>query len=238
MNINFIIPCFNEEEILYDSIKYLVDKIKKKKINEFQITLVDDGSTDSTWDIIKKLNLEEKRVKGIKLSKNFGHLSALNAGFRENHYEYILMLDADFRIEFPENMVDNLIEAMNLNNHDIIQVARDNYHSNFLKTSTSNLFYLLFNFISNVKIIVSAPDFRIINYRVIKKLNSLNYKIFFRREIHAFDFKIKVLSFDQTTSRKSKFTFLKMFNFAFESLIFNTGFLKKKSDFIINERIK
>ena len=87
MNINFIIPCFNEEEILYDSIKYLVDKIKKKKINEFQITLVDDGSTDSTWDIIKKLNLEEKRIKGIKLSKNFGHLSALNAGFRENHYE-------------------------------------------------------------------------------------------------------------------------------------------------------
>ena len=40
-----------------------------------QITLVDDGSTDSTWDIIKNLNLEEKRIKGIKLSKNFGHLS-------------------------------------------------------------------------------------------------------------------------------------------------------------------
>ena len=73
-------------------------------------------------------------------------MSALNAGFRENDYEYILMLDADFRIEFGENMVDDLIEAMNLNNHDIIQVARDHYNSNFFKISSSNLFYLLFNF--------------------------------------------------------------------------------------------
>ena len=239
MNINFIIPCYNEEDILYDSVKYLINKLEKNvNLNNFKITLIDDGSNDRTWDIIRKLNIEENRIKGIKLFKNYGHLSSLNAGFRENDYDYILMLDADFMIEFPKNMVDEIIEAMNSNNYDIIQVARDGYYSSFMKTTTSGLFYLLFNFISNVKIIASAPDFRIMNYKVIKKLNSLNYKIFFRREIHAFNFKINVLNYDQKTLRKSKFTFIKMLNFALESLIFNTGFLKKKNDFIISERIE
>ncbi len=239
MNINFIIPCFNEEKIIYESIKYLIEKIKKNKyLNEFEITLIDDGSSDNTWAIIRKLNLEDNRIKGIKLLKNYGHLSALNSGFRENNLNYICMLDADFMIEYPKDMIEKLIEAMSTNDYDIIQVARDKYHSNFFKTTTSKLFYLLFNLISNVKIIVSAPDVRIINYKVSKKLNSLNHKIFFRREIVAFDFKIKILSFDLSTLRKSKFTFIKMLSFALESLFFNTGLIKKKSDFIVIERIK
>ena len=239
MNINFIIPCFNEEKIIYKSIKYLIEEIKKSNyLNEFEITLVDDGSSDNTWSIIQKLNLENNRIKGIKLLKNYGHLSALNAGFRENNLDYICMLDADFMLEFPKDMVEKLIVEMSKNEYDIIQVARNQYLANFFKTTTSNLFYLLFNFISNVKIIANAPDFRIINYKVFKKLNSLSHKIFFRREILAFDFKIKILTYDQISMRKSKFTFLKMLSFALESLIFNTGFLKKKSDFIVRERIK
>tara|TARA_B000000475_G_scaffold272259_1_gene272942 strand:- start:3698 stop:4417 length:720 start_codon:yes stop_codon:yes gene_type:complete len=239
MNVNFIIPCFNEEKIIYESIKYLIEKIKKNKyLNEFEIILVDDGSSDNTWPIIQKLNLEDNRIKGIKLLKNYGHLSALNAGFRENNLDYICMLDADFMLEYPKDMVEKLLEKMSTNQYDIIQVARDQYHANFLKATSSKLFYFIFNFLSNVKIIVSAPDFRIMNYKVFKKLNSLNHKIFFRREIVAFDFKIKILSFDQSSVRKSKFTFLKMLSFALESLIFNTGLLKKKSDFIVKERIK
>ena len=64
MNINFIIPCFNEEKIIYKSIKYLIEKIKKSNyLNEFEITLVDDGSSDNTWSIIQKLNLENNRIK-------------------------------------------------------------------------------------------------------------------------------------------------------------------------------
>ena len=113
MNINFIIPCFNEEEILFDSIKYLIDKLEKNEhLTKFQITLIDDGSKDDTWKIIKNLHDEDNRIKGIKFLKNFGHLAALNAGFKENNYEYVLMLDADFMIEFPKNMVDNLIEEI------------------------------------------------------------------------------------------------------------------------------
>ena len=63
---------------------------------------------------------------------------------------------------------------MSKNEYDIIQVARNQYLANFFKNHYSNLFYLLFNFISNVKIIANAPDSRIINYKVFKKLNSLS----------------------------------------------------------------
>lgn len=162
----------------------------------------------------------------------------MNAGFKENTYDYIVMLNADFMIEFPKNMVNRLIDEMSTNNYDIIQVVRENYYSNFIKARTSNLFYTVFNFISNVKIISTAPDFRIVNYKVFNKLISLKHKIFFRREIHAYDFKIKILNFDQSTQRKSKFTLIKMISFVFESLIFNTGFLKKKNNFVVSDRIR
>lgn len=237
MNINLVIPCYNEEEILYDSIKVLLDiLIKNKYSNNFQITLIDDGSIDNTWSIIKKLHNEDKHICGIKFSQNYGHLAALNAGFKENNFEHILMLDADFMIEFPKNLVDQLIENMSKNDHDIIQVVRKKYFSSFFKKSTSNMFYFVFNILSNVKIISSAPDFRIINSKVCEKLSLINHKIFFRREIHAYNFKIKLIYAEQKTSRKSKFTLLKMLSFAFESLLFNTGFMRKKNNYKILER--
>ena len=160
------------------------------RVKKFKITLVDDGSTDQTWNIISKLNIEDSRVKGLKLSKNFGHLSALNAGFKDNDYDYTIL--DDFMLEFPKEIIDETIENMSTQNFDVVQIVRKGYQSSFFKKYTSNLFYLLFNFVSNVKITASAPDFRIINYKVIEKLNSLKYKIFFRREIHSFNFKIKI----------------------------------------------
>tara|TARA_B110000238_G_C16126929_1_gene439611 strand:+ start:1557 stop:2285 length:729 start_codon:yes stop_codon:yes gene_type:complete len=242
MNINFIIPCYNEEKIIYNSIKYLLSILKNnRKINVFKITIIDDGSKDNTWNIIKRLNLEENRIKGIKLLTNYGHLSALNAGFQENNYDYVGMIDVDFYIELPNDTIDELIKHMSTNNYDIIQIVRDEYLTNkIFKSVSSDLFYLLYNFISNIKITSGAPDFRIINSNVIKKFNVLKYKILFRREIHAYNFKIKYLKKPQkiNNQRKSKFTFFKMLNLALESFIYNTGYLTKKNDFIISERIK
>tara|TARA_B110000971_G_scaffold53227_2_gene54138 strand:- start:400 stop:1128 length:729 start_codon:yes stop_codon:yes gene_type:complete len=242
MNINFILPCYNEEKIIYNSIKYLLSILKNnRKINAFKITIIDDGSKDNTWNIIKRLNLEENRIKGIKLLKNYGHLSALNAGFQENNYGYVGMIDVDFYLGLPNDTIDELIKHMSTNNYDIVQIEREEYLTKkIFKPVTSVLFYLLYNFISNIKITSGAPDFRIINSKVIEKLNVLKYKIFFRREIHAYDFKIKFLKkpVKILNERKSKFTFFKMLNFALESLIYNTGYLKKKNDFIISERIE
>ena len=120
---------------------------------------------------------------------------------------------------------------MSTQNFDVVQIARKEYQSSFLKIYTSDLFYLLFNYISNVKITISAPDFIIINYKIIEKFNSLKYKIFFRREIHSFNFKIKILKTLQKSdiNRKSKFTFFKIISFALESLIYYIGLFKKKS---------
>ena len=101
------------------------------RVKKFKITLVDDGSTDQTWNIISKLNIEDSRVKGLKLSKNFGHLSALNAGFKDNDYDYIFMLDADFMLEFPKEIIDETIENMSTQNFDVVQIVRKGYQSSF-----------------------------------------------------------------------------------------------------------
>ena len=86
INISIVIPCNNEEEVLLDSVekisKKLIELSKKYDVdlNTSQIVIVDNGSTDKTWEIIKNLNKNNNFVKGVKLANNFGHQSSLLAG--------------------------------------------------------------------------------------------------------------------------------------------------------------
>ncbi len=92
--ISIIVPVFNEE----DNILPLYDEIKEAMKDEpYEIIFVDDGSTDSTYEKIKKLHENDKRVKCIKFTRNFGKTAALMAGFEEAKGEYIVTMDGDLQ---------------------------------------------------------------------------------------------------------------------------------------------
>jgi glycosyltransferase involved in cell wall biosynthesis len=220
MNLNVLIPCFNEEKILYSNINYLSKKLNScKYIGTYLITLIDDGSVDNTWKIVSKLNSENNKIKGIKLSKNFGHLTSLNIGFLKNNSHFVLMLDSDFRSEWRWTIILKMIKEIKVNNYDIIQIKRNEYKTTKFKKYLSNLFYFLFNLISIKKIITGAPDFRIMNSKVLKKFRTIKRQIFFRKEILCHDFNIKIIEATQTITRKSKFTLLKNLKYVYEIML-------------------
>ena len=89
-NFNIIVPCFNEEEVLPETIKILLTELNNLaslnliEKDSSKIIFIDDGSNDQTWEILSKEIKEHKNISGIKLSRNFGHQNALLAGMLES----------------------------------------------------------------------------------------------------------------------------------------------------------
>ena len=99
MQLDIVIPCFNEEAVLkeiYLRIKKILEEVKVRKlINGYNIIFVDDGSNDRTFEILEKFSQTDQSVKVLSLSRNFGHQAALSAGLKFSKGDAVISLDAD-----------------------------------------------------------------------------------------------------------------------------------------------
>jgi glycosyltransferase involved in cell wall biosynthesis len=105
MDVSIVIPLLNEEESLPELVSWIT-KVMTENQFSYEIILVDDGSTDLSWQVIKKLQREdEQHVKGIKFQRNYGKSAALNEGFRSAQGDVVITMDADLQDspdEIPE----------------------------------------------------------------------------------------------------------------------------------------
>lgn len=164
-----IVPCYNDSEILKTTFnelsKILEDLKNKNKISENSyLSFIDDGSSDKTWNTITGLN-----VKGIKLSKNFGHQSALLAGLFENEADIFITLDDDLQddITLIEQMVDKYQEDYEI----VFGVRNDRKSDNSLNRVLTNIYYKL-NKTLKMNTIPHHADFRLISKRVVEVLKT------------------------------------------------------------------
>ena len=102
MDLSVVIPLYNESESIEELNKWITNTLISERIS-FEIIYIDDGSSDGSWDIIKRLANNSDNIKGILFSKNFGKSQALNAGFIECHGTYVATLDADLQ-DSPEEI--------------------------------------------------------------------------------------------------------------------------------------
>ena len=104
MDISIVVPLFNEEESLPELI-FRIEKVMDENKFSYEILLVDDGSTDNSWDVVEKLQLENKNIKGIKFRRNYGKSAALYCGFDAVRGDVVITMDADLQDspdEIPE----------------------------------------------------------------------------------------------------------------------------------------
>ena len=149
MNVSIIIPLLNESE----SINELNDWIFKAFVNtdlKFEVIYIDDGSNDSSWNIIKGIAKSNLNIKGISFNRNYGKSQALRVGFSEAKGEYVATLEADLQ-DSPEEipiMINKLIES----NLDMISGwKKKRYDSFFLKRLPSLLFNLVARIFSGIR---------------------------------------------------------------------------------------
>lgn len=167
IELSFVIPAKNEEKsvtFLYQEIKEVVGKITKN----FEIIFIDDGSTDKTYQILKKINKEDKRVKIIKLRGWWGKSIALQAGFNHAKGDIIFTMDADLQDDAKE--IPNFLKKLN-KGYDLVSGWKKTRHDPFSKTFPSKIGNVATRTLTGIKIHDINCGFKVYRKEVIKNLN-------------------------------------------------------------------
>lgn len=216
--ISIVIPLLNEEgniKVLYESLLPVVEKISAN----YEIIFVDDGSKDSSFDIITKISQLNKRVLGISLSRNFGHQIALSAGLEHASGEAVVMLDAD--MQHPPEIIVDLYNKYK-EGFDIVNTIRtETADVGIFKKITSYYFYKLINRLSDIHIEPAAADFRLMNRKTVNAFLQMKEKDRFTRGLVSWmGFKQAQIEYiaPQRFAGKSKYSLLKMFRFAADGI--------------------
>lgn len=170
-----VVPCYNEQEVLRETAKRLREKfrtlIAAEKISvASRIVFVNDGSKDSTWDIIRELHGHDKIFSGINLSRNCGHQNALLAGLMtvKNRADMVISMDADLQDDI--NAVDEMI-ARYADGFDIVYGVRSKRATDtFFKRFTAETFYKLMKFLG-ADTVYNHADYRLMSRRALEGLS-------------------------------------------------------------------
>ncbi|MCO6494764.1 MAG: glycosyltransferase family 2 protein [Bacteroidetes bacterium] len=141
-NISIVIPLLNEEESIPELIEW-IERVMNENHYSYEIIIVDDGSTDNSWEIITKLNAQNPDIKGVRFRRNYGKSAALNEGFSKAQGEVVITMDADLQ-DSPDEIPD-LYKMIREDGYDLVSGWKKVRHDN---TITKNLPSKLYNMVN------------------------------------------------------------------------------------------
>ena len=217
--ISIISPCFNEESVL-PSFLETIEKIIKNLDHEFELILVDNNSSDSTWE---KMKLNEKKFKNIKLikfSNYFGKEAAILAGIDNCKGDAAIIIDPD--LEDPPELITEMIDKWK-QGHDVVLTQRLSEDVSYTKKILKNFFYkiLIFSSEKNQKIYKNSGDFRLIDKKIINHLKNMRERTRFLRGLVSYiGYNQTIIEFDRPFRKKgeSKSSYSFLYKYALDSL--------------------
>lgn len=218
-----IVPCYNEEEILPKTVKTLLKTLQTLKdsnliSNNSEIVFVDDGSRDKTWDLIEKFAHIYQDVKGIKLSRNYGHQNALLAGLFNTDANCYITIDADLQDDV--SVIKDMVEKYKKGCDIVYGVRKERKTDSFFKKFTAEMFYKFMK-IMGVDLIYNHADYRLLSRRAMESLKQFNeVNIFLRGIVPLIGYKSDTVYYDrlERTAGESKYPLKKMLSFAWEGI--------------------
>jgi dolichol-phosphate mannosyltransferase len=163
-----VVPAFNEVENLDDlwaRFRPVLDQI-----GDSELIIVDDGSADGTWAVILRLSEADPRVRGLRLTRNFGHQAALSAGMAHARGQTVAFLDAD--LQDPPELLLELLDRWRAGNQ-VVYAIRRSRKEGPAKRLAYRAFYRLYRRIANIDVPVDSGDFALLDRRVIDHMLSL-----------------------------------------------------------------
>jgi polyisoprenyl-phosphate glycosyltransferase len=168
--LSVVAAAFNEADVLPAFVARLRSVLDATD-EEWEVVLVDDGSTDATWDAIAVAADADPRVRGIRLSRNFGHQLALTAGMSVARGDGVVTMDAD--LQHPPEAIPALLAAARGGNDVVYAVRSAEDAAGFWKRFSARVFYKLLNRLSSLELPEGAADFRWMSRRVVDVLASM-----------------------------------------------------------------
>ena len=220
-----VIPCYNEEKVLPITSEMFLKKIEsliqnKKIAEESSILFVNDGSKDSTWEIIHNLAEENKHYKGICLSRNRGHQNALLAGLMEakEYADITISIDCDGQddINAMDEMIDRYFEG-----YEIVYGVRSKRKTDtFFKRFTAESFYKLLNMMG-VETVYNHADYRLMSKKALNEFaNFKEVNLFLRGMVPLVGFKSTSVFYErhERLAGESHYPLSKMLSLAFDGI--------------------
>jgi len=221
--LSIVVPCFNEEACLGVLHERLTSAAQSAVGDDYEIVLVNDGSRDTSWTIMRDLAANDPRVLAINLSRNHGHQLALTAGLDLCSGETILIIDAD--LQDPPELLPAMLETMRTEHADVVYgVRRSRAGETAFKRATAHGFYRLLSRATEVDIPLDAGDFRLMSRRALDALLAMPEQARFIRGMVAWiGFRQVPFAYDRAErlAGETKYPLRKMVRFAFDAL---TGF--------------
>lgn len=223
MLISLIVPCYNEEEslpILYDALCE-VRKAEESDEKVFEFIFVNDGSRDKTAEVIKSLAEEDKAVKYVFFSRNFGKEAAMYAGMEKAKGDYVAILDAD--MQDPPSLIPQMIKDLDSGEYDIVAARRVTRKGEpKIRSFFARTFYKLINRMCDIEIADGARDFRLMRREVVDSILSLNERQRFSKGIFAWvGFRTKWVEHEnvERAAGETKWSFWKLFRYAIDGIV-------------------
>ncbi|TGB00457.1 glycosyltransferase [Sporolactobacillus shoreae] len=223
--LSIVVPCYNEEAVLEETVRELTEVMNRLihdgKVSPQSIILfVDDGSVDKTWAIIEQKTLDNPYVQGLKLSRNFGHQSALIAGLETTgeFSDCVISIDADLQDDVAaiDEFIDKYHEGC-----DIVYGVRDKRDTDtFFKKNTALAFYGLMRKMG-VNLVPNHADYRLMSRRALHELMKYQEEnIFLRGIVPLLGFKSAKVYYNRKErfAGESKYPLKKMLGFAIDGI--------------------
>ncbi len=218
--ISIIVPCYNEEEVLplfYKEITRISDIMKEQYL---EVIFVNDGSRDNTLRLLKEFAVNDKHIKYISFSRNFGKESAMYAGLEHADGDYVVFMDAD--MQDPPALLPEMYDIVKNEDYDSVATRRvDRKGEPPVRSFFARKFYKLMNRYSNTEIMDGARDFRLMNRRFADSLLELKeYNRFSKGLFGWVGFKTKWLEFEnvERAAGETKWSFWKLFKYSLEGI--------------------
>ena len=224
--VSIVVPCFNEEDALpfvAARLSSVADELQQHY--RVEIVLVDDGSADKTWPLIRDYARTDGRVRGVSLSRNFGHQAALTCGYDLATGDAVVCMDAD--LQDPPEVVLEMLAKWEDGADVVYAVRRSRTGESGFKLKTASLFYRLIRAIGASHVREDSGDFRLMSRRALDALNKLREQHrFIRGMVGWVGFRTAEVHYDRKArvAGVTKYPFRKMLRFAIDATVSFSSF--------------
>lgn len=221
--LSLVVPCYNEEEsipLFYQETQRIYAESLKSFGLALEYVFVDDGSSDGTLSVVKRLAETDERVHYVSFSRNFGKEAGIYAGLEAASGDYVAVMDAD--LQDPPALLPQMVAALE-EGYDCIATRRKNRKGEPpVRSFFARLFYRLINKMSSTQIIDGARDFRLMKRMVVDAiLSDREYNRFSKGIFSWVGFRTKWIEYENVERRagKTKWSFWKLFLYSVDGIL-------------------
>lgn len=219
--ISLVIPLYNESQT-FPVLRSRLTEFCARLTGRYQaeIVLVNDGSRDSTWEQILEYARADARVKGVSLSRNFGHQTALFCGYEFAMGEAVISLDGD--LQDPPEVALEMLERFEQGADVVFGIRKDRAGETFMKRTTAHVFYRMLGWLGDTRAPLDSGDFRLLSRRALDAMLRMREKHkYLRGMVGWIGYQTAQVEYDRPArvAGATKFSWMKMLLFASDGIV-------------------